>query len=117
MTQELALVTFAALDWLWVIVFILVMIACGVIPKLPEYQQFWLLAALVGVVYLPVTLLTKPDDMEHLVQYYVMARPLGWWGPVRREALQRGLITAGEAANRGVRNGAIAQKLEPGSGR
>jgi SSS family solute:Na+ symporter len=44
-----------------------------------------------------VMFLTKPDEMDHLVQYYVMARPLGWWGPIRREAIKRGLMTAGEA--------------------
>jgi hypothetical protein len=47
----------------------------------------------VGFVYLPVTYLTKPDNRDHLVRYYVMARPLGWWGPIRREAIRRGLIT------------------------
>lgn len=76
----------------WLVVWVLP--ALGVIPRLPEYQQFWLLALLVGVVYLPVTFLTKPDDMDHLVKYYVMARPWGWWGPVRREAMRRGLIPA-----------------------
>jgi hypothetical protein len=30
--------------------------------------------------------------MEHLVAYYVMTRPLGWWAPVRREAERRGLL-------------------------
>jgi hypothetical protein len=30
--------------------------------------------------------------MEHLVTYYVMTRPIGWWGPVHREAVRRGLI-------------------------
>jgi Na+/proline symporter len=99
----------------WLVVWVLP--AYGVIPKLPEYQQFWLLAALVAVVYLPVTLLTRPDEMAHLVQYYVMARPLGWWGPVRREAIRHGLITPEEAATRGVEDGTIAQRLEPGSGR
>ena len=73
---------------------VLVLPGLGVLPKLPDYQQFWLLALMVGVVYLPVTFLTKPDDMEHLVRYYVMARPLGFWGPVRREAIKRGLIKA-----------------------
>jgi Na+/proline symporter len=76
----------------WLVV--LVLPGLGVLPKLPDYQQFWLLALMVGVVYLPVTFLTKPDDMEHLVRYYVMARPLGFWGPVRREAIKRGLIKA-----------------------
>ena len=32
------------------------------------------------------------EDMERLVKYYVMSRPLGWWGPVRREAERRGLL-------------------------
>jgi len=39
-----------------------------------------------------VTLLTKPEDMEHLVKYYVMTRPIGWWKPVENEARKRGLI-------------------------
>jgi Na+/proline symporter len=94
----------------WLVVWVLP--ALGVIPKLPDYQQFWLLAFLVGLVYLPVTFLTKPDDMEHLVQYYVMARPLGWWGPVRREAIRRGLITVetcpGKAVKEGAANGALS---------
>jgi hypothetical protein len=32
------------------------------------------------------------------VRYYVMTRPLGWWGPVHAEALRRGLIAAREAS-------------------
>ncbi len=30
--------------------------------------------------------------MDHLVEYYVQARPAGAWGPVRREAMRRGLL-------------------------
>jgi small-conductance mechanosensitive channel len=30
--------------------------------------------------------------MRQLVRYYVMARPIGWWGPVRAEAERLGLI-------------------------
>jgi len=30
--------------------------------------------------------------MDHLVRYYVMTRPLGWWKPVHDEAVRRGLI-------------------------
>jgi hypothetical protein len=30
--------------------------------------------------------------MDHLVRYYLQTRPLGWWGPVHREAVRRGLI-------------------------
>jgi len=64
----------------------------GVIPELPEHYQFWILMGLCALVYIPVTFLTKPEDMNHLVKYYVMSRPIGWWKPVRKEAERRGLI-------------------------
>ena len=81
----------------WLVVWILP--AYGVIPPLPDYLQFWALMLLGVLVFLPVTLLTPPEEMEHLVRYYVMARPIGWWGPVRREAERRGLLPAeGDAA-------------------
>ena len=59
-----------------------------------DYTQFWVLMALGALIFLPVTFLTKPEKMDHLVKYYVMSRPLGWWGPVRKEAERRGLIPA-----------------------
>jgi Na+/proline symporter len=74
----------------WLVVFVLP--ALGVLPELPDWANFWLLAVLVGLVYVPVCFLTKPDDMDHLVEYYVQARPAGFWGPVRREAIRRGLM-------------------------
>jgi Na+/proline symporter len=74
----------------WLVVWILP--AFGVIPKLPDHLQFWLLLALGAVVFIPVTLLTKPEKMDKLVRYYVMTRPIGWWQPVHREAIRRGLI-------------------------
>jgi Na+/proline symporter len=74
----------------WLVVFVLP--ALGVLPQLPDWANFWLLAVLVGLIYFPVCFLTKPDDMDHLVEYYVQARPAGFWGPVRREAIRRGLI-------------------------
>ncbi|MDZ7374183.1 MAG: Na+:solute symporter [candidate division KSB1 bacterium] len=76
----------------WLVVWILP--AFGVLPELPDYQQFWLLMILGAVIYLPVTLLTRPEPMDHLVRLYVTARPIGWWGPVRKEAIRRGLIPA-----------------------
>jgi hypothetical protein len=45
-----------------------------------------------AIVFIPVTFLTKPEKMDHLVKFYVMSRPVGWWGPVRREAERRGLL-------------------------
>ncbi|MFH1766345.1 MAG: sodium:solute symporter [Gemmatimonadota bacterium] len=80
----------------WLVVWILP--AFGVFPPLPDYLQFWLLMALGAAVFFPATLLTKAEDMDHLIRYYLQTRPLGWWGPVHREAVRRGLIDEGTAA-------------------
>jgi Na+/proline symporter len=74
----------------WLVVWILP--AFGVFPPLPDYGQFWLLMALGAAVFIPTTLLTPPESMDHLVRFYVQTRPLGWWGPVEREAERRGLV-------------------------
>jgi len=74
----------------WLVVWVLPNF--GIIPFLPDYLQFWLLMVLGAVIFIPVTLLTPPEDMDHLVRYYVMSRPIGWWKPVRKEAERRGLI-------------------------
>ncbi len=85
----------------WLLVFVLP--ALGVLPPLPNWANFWVLMVLVGLVYIPVTLLTKPDNMDHLVRYYVMARPVGFWGPVRKEAIRRGLLEeAPQARKKGL---------------
>jgi len=75
----------------WLVVWILP--KAGLLPVLPDYAQFWLLMLLGLLIYVPVTFMTPPDDMDHLVRYYVQSRPLGFWGPVRREAERRGLIS------------------------
>ncbi|MBX2818452.1 MAG: sodium:solute symporter [Rhodothermaceae bacterium] len=86
----------ANLAFSWLIVWILP--HYGVLPELADYQQFWLLMIFGAFVYIPVTFLTKPEDMDHLVKYYVQARPVGFWGPVRKEAIRRGLINDPNAA-------------------
>ncbi|MEW5976230.1 MAG: sodium:solute symporter family protein [Acidobacteriota bacterium] len=80
----------ANLGMSWLVVWILP--RYGILHQLADYQQFWLLMGLGLIVYIPVTFLTPPDDMDHLVRYYVQSRPMGLWGPVRREAERRGLI-------------------------
>jgi SSS family solute:Na+ symporter len=75
----------------WLVVWVLP--AFHVLPVLPDHLQFWLLMALGAVVFLPATLLTAPERMDHLVKYYVMTRPIGWWGPVHDEAVRRGLVS------------------------
>lgn len=74
----------------WLVVWILPHFK--IIPVLPDYQQFWLLMILGALVYIPVTFMTKPENMEHLVKYYAMSRPIGWWGPVKKEAERMGLL-------------------------
>jgi Na+/proline symporter len=41
-----------------------------------------------------ITFLTRPADIETLVRFYAKVRPFGVWGPVRREAVRRGLVPA-----------------------
>ena len=77
----------------WLVVWILP--AFGVFPPLPDYLQFWLLMALGALVFLPTTLMTKPEEMDHLIRYYLQTRPIGWWRPVHAEAVRRGLIDEG----------------------
>jgi SSS family solute:Na+ symporter len=81
----------ANLGMSWLVVWVLPYF--NVYEPLPEHITFWLLIALGALIFLPVTFLTRAEPMDHLVKYYVMTRPLGWWGPVHREAVKRGLIT------------------------
>jgi Na+/proline symporter len=76
----------------WLVVWVLP--AFGILPGLPDYLQFWILMALGALIYIPTTYLTPSENMDHLVKYYVMSRPIGWWGPVRKEAETRGLVAA-----------------------
>ncbi len=40
--------------------------------------------------------LTKPTDKEVLIKFYSRVRPFGFWGPIRNEAIKRGLIPEGD---------------------
>jgi Na+/proline symporter len=40
--------------------------------------------------------LTRPAEMDVLVKFYTRVRPFGFWGPVRREAVHRRLVPAGD---------------------
>lgn len=83
----------------WLVVWILPHF--NILPVLPDYQQFWLLMLLGVLVFLPVTFLTKPEPMDHLIKYYVQARPIGWWGPVKKEAQRLGLLIHVDLKNEG----------------
>jgi len=81
----------SSLVFSWLVVWVLP--EFGVLPVLPNHAQFWILLGLGAAVFVPFTLLTKAEDMDHLIRFYVMTRPIGWWGPVKREAQRRGLIS------------------------
>ena len=64
-----------------------------------EAQNMQLLQALIALtintaVWLTVTLLTKPEDMEVLKNFYLRARPMGFWGPVRQALIAEGRLPA-----------------------
>lgn len=46
-------------------------------------RAFGILVACTAI-WLTVALVTKPDDPDHLDQFYRKVRPGGWWGPVAR---------------------------------
>lgn len=55
------------------------------------------LATLTGIVlttilWIIVTLSTKPDDPELLKNFYRRARPMGFWGPVKKACSQDGVL-------------------------
>lgn len=64
---------------------------------LGDLPVHWAIVFLMGsslAVTVLITFLTKPADMETLITFYVRVRPFGIWGPVRREAVRRGLVEA-----------------------
>ena len=58
-----------------------------------HWAILFLMAATFGVTVV-ITFLTAPTEMETLVRFYAKIRPFGVWGPVRREAIRRGLVPA-----------------------
>jgi SSS family solute:Na+ symporter len=63
-------------------------------PGLPASKALGVDVGLCLVITLTVSALTRPTDIEVLVRFYARVRPWGIWGPVRREAVRRGLIPA-----------------------
>jgi len=37
---------------------------------------------------------TRPAELDVLVKFYARVRPFGFWGPIRQEAIRRGLVPA-----------------------
>jgi hypothetical protein len=65
-----------------------------VFNDLPLYWAITFLLVSCFFLTVLITFLTQPADMETLVRFYARVRPFGVWGPVRREAVLRGLVPA-----------------------
>ncbi len=62
---------------------------------LNDLPLYWAIVFLMGGSFLLtvlITFVTRPADLETLLAFYVKVRPFGVWGPVRREAVRRGLV-------------------------
>ncbi|RME00187.1 MAG: hypothetical protein D6814_04025 [Calditrichaeota bacterium] len=53
--------------------------------KLPFWQGFLILFGLGWLIIITVTILTRPERLETLKEFYHRCRPPGLWGPVTRE--------------------------------
>ncbi len=68
----------------------------GIIPAFSDLDRFpfWMgFAILFGIGWIAIlaaTLLTKPEPMHVLEDFYCAARPVGLWGPVRRSLNAKG---------------------------
>jgi solute:Na+ symporter, SSS family len=83
-----------AFVWSMAVSVVLVLSRVVTLPHLPAYAALALDVGLCFVTTLIAAALTKPADMEVLVKFYSRVRPWGVWGPVRREAVRRGLVPA-----------------------
>ena len=70
------------------------------LDRFPFWMGFGLLFALGWVVILATTLLTRPEPMDILRSFYLKAKPIGWWGPVRRRLSQEESIVTREEVRR-----------------
>jgi len=75
----------------WMLNLVLSWLVVWILPTraLADYLQFWILMIVVGVIFLVITFLTKPEDMDTLTRFYTMAHPPGFWGPVKKETERR----------------------------
>jgi Na+/proline symporter len=57
--------------------------AFGNLHRYPIWASFGILFGLGWTCILLATLLTRPEPMDVLQKFYLTAKPIGWWGPVR----------------------------------
>ncbi len=78
----------------------------GLIPafsnleRFPFWMGFAVLFVLGWIVILAATLLTRPESSEVLRRFYLLAKPIGWWGPVRRDLSEEDRAAARQETRR-----------------
>jgi SSS family solute:Na+ symporter len=89
---------FSARAFVWSMA-VSVVLVLGRVAAFPHLSAQASLAVDVGLCLVTTFIaaaLTGPTDMEVLISFYARVRPWGLWGPVRREAVRRGLVPAGD---------------------
>jgi SSS family solute:Na+ symporter len=73
---------------------VLILSRLAAFPHLPAYASLAVDVGLCLLTTLAISAATRPTDLDVLVRFYARVRPFGFWGPVRREAVRRGLVPA-----------------------
>jgi SSS family solute:Na+ symporter len=81
-----------AFVWSMGVSVVLVLSRVVALPHLAAYASLAIDVGLCLAATLIIAALTRPAEMDVLVAFYSRVRPWGFWGPVRREAVRRGLV-------------------------
>jgi SSS family solute:Na+ symporter len=81
-----------AFVWSMGVSIVLVLSRVVALPHLAAYASLAIDVGLCLAATLIIAGLTRPAEMDVLVAFYSRVRPWGFWGPVRREAVRRGLV-------------------------
>jgi SSS family solute:Na+ symporter len=87
---------FSARAFVWSMAVSAVLISLRLVffPRLHAAASLGADMALCFVTTMILASLGRPTDMDILVKFYSRVRPFGFWGPVRKEAVRRGLVPA-----------------------
>ena len=83
-----------AFVWSMAVSAVLILARKAVFGGLAAWSSLGLDMGLCFVITAIMTFVHGPTDMDVLVKFYARVRPFGVWGPVRREAVKRGLVPA-----------------------
>jgi len=83
-----------AFVWSMSVSVVLILSRLAAFPHLPAYASLAVDVGLCLLTTLAISAATRPTDLDVLVRFYARVRPFGFWGPVRREAVRRGLVPA-----------------------